>query len=72
MMSRTEEMLLLMETGIGVREAIFVTTGMLPLDVAESARVDYDRDIKTRLRNSFSEPDSAPRIPVEETGTARL
>ena len=72
MMSRTEEMLLLMETGIGVREAIFVTTGMLPLDVAETARVDYERDIKTRLRNSFSEPDSAPRIPVEETATARL
>jgi hypothetical protein len=64
MMTRTEEMLLLMEIGIGVREAVFVTTGTLPLDVAESARADYERDIKTRLRNSFSEPDSAPRISV--------
>jgi hypothetical protein len=65
MMTRTEEMLLLMEVGIGVREAVFVTTGMLPLDVAESARADYERDIKTRLRNSFSEPKSARRIPAE-------
>jgi hypothetical protein len=52
MMNRTEEMLLLMEVGIGVREAVFVTTGILPLDVAESARTDYEREIKTVLRSS--------------------
>jgi hypothetical protein len=72
MMTRTEEMLLLMEVGIGVREAVFVTTGMLPLDVAESARADYEREIKSRLGNSFSEPYRAPvgSDPVPET--ARL
>ena len=72
MMTRTEEMLLLMEVGIGVREAVFVTTGMLPSDVDESARADYEREIKSRLRNSFSEPYRA-RVgsdPVPET--ARL
>jgi len=65
MMSRTEEMLCLMEVGVGVREAVFVTTGMLPLDVAESARADYERDIKTALRNGFSELASAPRVAFE-------
>jgi len=55
-MTPTEEMLLLMEVGIGVREAVFVTTGMLPSDVSESARADYEREIKSRLRNSFSAP----------------
>jgi hypothetical protein len=55
MMTRTEEMLTLMEVGIGVREAVFVTTGLLPLDVAESARADYERDIETVLRSSRTE-----------------
>ena len=69
MMTRTEEMLLLMEVGIGVREAVFVTTGILPLDVAESARADYEREIKSRLGNPVSEPYCA-RVgsdPVPET-----
>jgi len=52
MMTRTEEMLILMEVGIGVREAVFVTTGILPLDVAESDRADYERDVETVLRSS--------------------
>jgi hypothetical protein len=52
MMSRTDEMLLLMEIGIGVREAVFVTTGILPRDVAESARADYEREIETVLLSS--------------------
>jgi hypothetical protein len=55
MMTRTEEMLTLMEVGIGVREAVFVTTGILPLDVAESDRADYERDIETVLRSSHTE-----------------
>jgi len=52
MMNRTEDMLRLMEVGIGVREAVFVTTGILPLDVAESARVEYERDIRLTLQSS--------------------
>jgi hypothetical protein len=44
-----------MEVGIGVREAVFVTTGILPLDVAESDRADYERDIETVLRSSHTE-----------------
>jgi hypothetical protein len=55
MMTWTEEMLTLMEVGIGVREAVFVTTGILPLDVAESDRADYERDIETVLRSSHTE-----------------
>jgi hypothetical protein len=55
MMTRTEEMLILMEVGIGVREAVFVTTGILPLDVAESDRPDYERDIEAVLRSSRNE-----------------
>jgi hypothetical protein len=55
MMTWTEEMLSLMEVGIGVREAVFVTTGILPLDVAESDRADYERDIETVLRSSHTE-----------------
>ncbi len=55
-MSQTEAMLLLMEVGIGVREAVFVTTGMLPLDVDESARAEYERDIEAILRNPWSVP----------------
>jgi hypothetical protein len=51
MMDRTDDMLRLMEVGIGVREAVFVTTGILPLDVAESARADYERDIRAALRS---------------------
>jgi hypothetical protein len=42
-MDQTEDILRLMEVGFGVREAIFVTTGILPLDVADSARSDYHR-----------------------------
>jgi hypothetical protein len=72
MMSRTEAMLLLMEVGIGVREAVFVTTGTLPLDVAESARAEYEREIKTRLRNPFSEPNPAPIGTHPAPETARL
>jgi hypothetical protein len=53
-MSQTEAMLQLMEVGIGVREAVFVTTGMLPLNVDESARADYERDIKAMLHNTSS------------------
>ena len=72
MMTPTEEMLLLMEDGIGVREAVFVTTGTLPLDVAESARADYEREIKSRLRNSFSEPYRARVGSDPAPETARL
>jgi hypothetical protein len=55
MMTQIEEMLTLMEVGIGVREAVFVTTGILPLDVAESDRADFERDIETVLRSCRSE-----------------
>ena len=63
-MSQTEEMLLLMEVGIGVREAVFVATGMLPLDVDESARTDYERDIKAKLRNTWSAPGFPDNSPI--------
>ena len=52
MMNRTEDILRLMEIGIGVREAIFVTTGILPRDVAEAGRADYERNIKAALPSS--------------------
>jgi len=51
MMNRTDDMLRLMESGIGVREAIFVTTGILPRNVAESARASYERDVISALRS---------------------
>jgi hypothetical protein len=53
-MSQTEAMLLLMESGFGVREAVFVATGTLPLDVDESARAKYERDIEAILPNPWS------------------
>ena len=61
MMSRTEQMLRLMEVGIGVREAVFVTTGILPCNVDESARADYERDIGAALgscRVEWNAPES--------------
>ena len=51
MMNRTEDMLRLMEVGIGVREAVFVTTGILPLGVAESSRAEYEHDIRLALQS---------------------
>ena len=51
-MNRTEDILQLMEIGIGVREAIFVATGILPGDIAESARADYERNVMLVLRSA--------------------
>ena len=55
MMNRTEDILRLMEVGIGVREAVFVTMGILPLDVSESARAEYEHDIRLALQSSRAE-----------------
>jgi len=64
-MNRTEDMLRLMEVGIGVREAVFVTTGILPLDVAESSRAEYERDIRLALQSypaEWKRPESSIRF----------
>jgi hypothetical protein len=68
MMTRTEEMLTLMEVGIGVREAVFVTTGILPLDVAQPDRADYERGIETVL--SFGPPAPSDRHGPLDRGLA--
>ena len=44
-MSQTEQMLHLMEIGMGVREAVFVATGILPADITEAARAEYEREV---------------------------
>ena len=48
-MSQTEKMLNLMTIGIGVREAVFVATGILPSDVTEAARAEYEREVNALL-----------------------
>ena len=48
-MSHTEQMLHLMEIGIGVREAVFVATGILPSDITEAARAEYEREVGALL-----------------------
>ena len=51
-MSRTENILELMEAGFGVREAIFVATGILPRDIAEASRDDYAEDVLAAVHAS--------------------
>ena len=48
-MSQTERMLHLMAIGMGVREAVFVATGILPSDVTETARAEYEREVNALL-----------------------
>ena len=62
MMNRLDDILRLMESGVGVREAIFMTTGILPLDVAESARADYERNISAALRSLLADAFDRPAL----------